>query len=194
MDVGAKTVDGHCSLSYAVCTGNTTMVEWFCQQGEDLHQVQVNGKGALSLAIGSCKPQVARWLLHRGCRLTRRDVNYTYYRCEKQVLGMIFKMTSKIARANFFHSCNVDEKLKLLDLLQLDGDGPSEEEADACFARFNQYNDKTLEHKCIVVLANLIGQQSGALEASLKAVDSLPISSDGKFNLREELVSINLKK
>ena len=107
---------------------------------------------------------------------------------------MIFKMTSKIARANFFHSCNVDEKLKLLDLLQLDGDGPSEEEADACFARFNQYNDKTLEHKCIVVLANLIGQQSGALEASLKAVDSLPISSDGKFNLREELVSINLKK
>ena len=195
VNIGARTVDGHCGLSHAVRTGNTPMVEWFCQQGEDLHQVEVNGEGALSLAIGCSRPQVARWLFHRGFRLTRRDVNYACYRHEKQVLGMIFKMTSKIGRASFFHSCNLDEKLKLLDLLRLDGDneGPSEEEADACFARFNQYNDKKLEHKCMVVLANLIGQQSGALEASLKAVDSLPISSDCKFNLRE-LVSINLEQ
>ena len=72
------------------------------------------------------------------------------------------------------------------------GEKLSKEEADASFARFNQYNDKTLEHKCLVTLANLIGQQSDTLEAGLKAVDSLPISSDCKFNLRE-LVSINLE-
>ena len=170
------------------------MVEWFCQQDEDLHQVEVNGKGALSLAIWCCKPQVARWLFHRGFRLTRRDAKYVNFRREKQVLGMIFKMTSKIGRANFFHSCSLDEKLKLLHLLRLDGDneGPSEEEADACFARFNQYNDKTLEHKCMATLANLIGPQSGTLETGLKAVDSLPIPPVCKDNLRD-LVIINLE-
>ena len=36
------------------------------------------------------------------------------------------------------------------------------------------------------------GQQSGTLEAVLKAVDSLPLVSVGKFNLRE-LVIINLE-
>ena len=195
MDVGAKTVDGHCSLSYAVCTGNTPMVEWFCQQGEDLHQVQVNGKGALLLAIGSCKPQVARWLFHYGFRLTKRDVKFARRWCEKKVLGMIFKMTSRIRRAHLFHSCSLDQKLRLLDFLRPDSDNKilSEEEADASFARFNQYSDKTLEHKCLVALTNLIRQQSDTLEAGFKAVNNLPISSECKFNLRE-LLSIHLKQ
>ena len=69
----------------------------------------------------------------------------------------------------------------------------SEAEADARFARFNQYNDKTLEHRCLVALANVIQQQSGTVEAGLKVVDSLPISPVCKFNLRE-LVNINLEQ
>ena len=44
----------------------------------------------------------------------------------------------------------------------------------------------------MVTLANLIGQRSGTLEAALKAVDSLPLVSVCKFNLRE-LVIINLE-
>ena len=170
------------------------MVEWLCQQGEDVHQVEENGRSALSLAIDDCAPQLAIQLFHRGCRLIKGDIDLFHTRRRKLLLGMIFKMTSNIRRANLFHSSSLDQKLWLLDLLQLDSDKEalSEEEADASFARFNQYNDKTLEHKCISVLANLIGQQADTLEAGLKVVDSLPLSPACKFNLRE-LVIINLE-
>ena len=179
-------------VSIAARSGNLPMLEWFCQQGEDLRQVEENGEGALSMAIYAREPQVALWLLHRGCRLRKGDIRYAFPSPGKSVLGMIFKMTSRIRRASLFHSSNLKYKLRLLEALQLDSKGLSEAEADASFARFNQYDDKTLEHKCIVALANLIGQQSGTLEAALKAVDSLPLVSVCKVNLRE-LVIINLE-
>ena len=43
----------------SICCGNTPGVEWFCQQGVDPHQVEVDGGGALSLAIGCSRPQGA---------------------------------------------------------------------------------------------------------------------------------------
>ena len=146
------------------------------------------------MAIYNGQPQVARWLLQRGLRLKKRDMQLACPHSTKLVLCMIFKLSSKIRRAHLFHSASLQQKLWLLRALQLGSDNKatSEEEADACFARFNRHNDKTLEHKCLVTLANLIGQQSGTLEAGLKAVDSLPIFSDGKFNLRE-LITINLE-
>ena len=195
VNIGAKTVSGFCGLSAALCHGNTPILEWFCRQGEDLHQVKENDEDALSLAIHSCQPLVARWLFRRGFRLKERDIKYAFFDIEVSVLCMIFKMTSGIRRANFFHSLRRHHKLWLLHVLQLDSDcgNLSEKEADACFARFNRYNDKTLEHKCLVALATCIGQQSDTLEAGLKVVDSLPIIPECKFNLRE-LVSINLKK
>ena len=102
---------------------------------------------------------------------------------------MIFKMTSKIRRASLFHSSSLDQKLWILRELQLRGEdeNPSEEEADARFARFNQYDDNTLEHKCLLAVANVIEQRSGTLKAGLKAIDNLLISSDCKFSLRELL-------
>ena len=108
---------------------------------------------------------------------------------------MIFKLTPEIRRASLFHSCSLDAKRWLLRGLQLCSmnENPSEEEADASFARFNQYNDKTLEHKCLVAVAKLINPQSGTLKAGLKFVDSLSIIAACKYNLRE-LVSINLKQ
>ena len=191
-DIGAKDDEDDSPVSIAVCSGNIPMLEWCCQQGEDLHQVEVNGEGALSLAIHAREPQVALWLLHRGCRLIKQDIRYAFSSPGESVLGMIFKMTSRIRRASLFHSFNLNRKLWLLEALQFDTKDPSEAEADARFARFNQYDDKTLEHKCMVTLANLIRQQSGTLEAALKAVDSLPLTSVCKFNLRE-LVIINLE-
>ena len=193
--IGAKTVDGRSSLSSAVIVGNVPMLEWFCHQGEDLFQVKANGKGALSLAIEASRPEVARWLFGRGFQLKKGDFGYAFPNSGYRVLSMIFRMTSRIRRANLFHSSILGEKLRLLIGLGRDGDnvGLSVEEVNTSFARFNQYNGKTLEHKCLVTLTNLIGQQSGTLEAGLKAVDSLPISSDCKFNLRE-LVSINLEQ
>ena len=190
-DIEAENYRGYSLVAIAACSGNIPMLEWFCQRGEDLHQVEENGEGALSLAINACEPQVALWLLHRGCRL-KQDIRHAFSGPGKSVLGMIFKMTSRIRRASLFHSFSLNRKLWLLEALQLDSKDRSEAEADASFARFNQYDDKTLEHKCMVTLANLIGQRSGTLEAALKAVDSLPLVSVCKFNLRE-LVIINLE-
>ena len=167
------------------------LLQWFCQQGVDIHQVEANGKGPLSLAIQACEPQVARWVFQRGFRLIARDIKYAFPNPRELVLGMIFKMTSKIRRANLYHSVRLDQKLWLLHGLRLDSNTENPIKADASFARFNRYNDKTLEHKCLVVLANVIGQHCGTLEAGLKTVDSLPIAADCRFNLRE-LVSINL--
>ena len=193
-DIGAKNDWGESSLSTVVSGGNIPMLEWFCQQGGDLHQIKKNGKGALSLAIHSREPQTAIWLFRRGFRLSSRDIKYSFSRPRKSVLGMIFKMTSGIRRANLFRSLNLNHKLRLLEALQLysGSEELSTEEADASFARFNQYSDKTLEHKCLVTLAKLIGQQAGTLEAGLKAVDSVPVSPTCKPNLRE-LVIISLE-
>ena len=193
-DIGAKSDRGGNSLSTVVCGGNIPMLEWFCQQGGDLHQVKKNGKGALSLAIDSREPQTAMWLFRRGFRLSDTDIGRNLSKAGKSVLAMIFKMTSGIGRANLFHSLNLNHKLWLLEVLQLHSDSKelSTEEADASFARFNQYSDKTLEHKCLVTLAKLIGQQAGTLEAGLKVIDNLSISSDCKHNLRE-LVIISLE-
>ena len=189
--IGAKTVDGRSSLSSAVVVGNVPMLEWFCHQGEDLCQVKANGKGALSLAIEASEPEVARWLFRRGFQLTKGDLGYAYLDSRYRVLIMIFRMTSRIRRAHLFHSSFLGEKIRLLIGLGCNKEDLIEE-ANTSFARFNQYNDKTLEHKCLVTLANLIGQQSGTLKAGLKVVDSLPIPSDCKFNL-QELISINLE-
>ena len=192
-DIGKKNSQGYSSLLTAVRRGNLPMLEWFYQQGGDIYQTDVDGNGALSLAIDFPQPQAAIWLFQRGCRLTRGDIDRPHG--PSRLASMIFKLTPEIRRASLFHSCSLDAKRWLLRGLQLCSmnENPSEEEADASFARFNQYNDKTLEHKCLVAVAKLIEQQSGTLKASLKVVDSLPISAVCKYNLRE-LVGIDLKK
>ena len=194
-NIGAKTEWGYCSLSAAVCNGNTPILEWLCRQGEDISQVELDGKSPLLLAIQDYRPQVAIWLFHRGFRLTKRDIDDAFPIFGSSVMGMILKMTPKIHRANLFRCASLSQKLWFLDLLQLDSgnNALSEKEADDCFARFNQYNDQTLEHRCLVALANIIGQQVGTLEAGFKAVDSLPISLHCKRDLRE-LVIINFEQ
>ena len=190
------------SVVALIRSSNMPMLEWFCQQGVDLHQVERDGKGALSLAILAFKPQIAMWLFHHGFRLTKRDIEHAFSSPGKTVLDMIFKMTSGIRRASLFHSLDLKQKLWLLDALQLSKDSKDqgmvnsddlgEKEANACFARFNQHNDKTLEHKSLVVLAGLIGEQSRTLEEGLKTVDDLLIPLSCKGNLRE-LVIINFE-
>ena len=193
-NIAAKDEHGRSSLFFAVSSGNTPMLEWFCQQGEDFFQVKQNGKGALSLAIEASEPQVARWLFRRGFQLTKEDIRYAFPNSGDRVFSMIFKMTSGVRRATLFHSFRLSDKLRILTGLgRLRGnENLSEEEADANFARFNRYNDKTLEHKCLVAVAKLIGPQSGTLKAGLKVVDSLSIIAACKFNLRE-LVCINFE-
>ena len=205
-DIREKNDLGESSLSAAVRRGNLPMLEWLCQRGGDIHQVDVDGKGALSVAIDASEPLVAVWLCHRGYCLINKDIDYTFSANEllldmifknssKMLLAMIFKMTSKLRRASLYHSCVPDQKFRLLEALELHGDDKhlSEEEADARFARFNQYNDKTLEHKSLLVVANIIKQRSGTLKARLDAIDNLPVSSGCKGNLRD-LVSIDLEK
>ena len=201
-DIRATDGQGYSVLSHAGRLGDIPVLEWFYQQGGDFHQVIENGKSPFLEAIRCYKPQAAIWLFQRGCRLTNRDIDYIlngrfnfFSEVCEMLMGVLFKMTSKIRRASLFHSSSLDQKLSILRRLQLCGENedPSEEEADARFARFNQYNDKRLEQKCLVTLANLIGEQSTTVEAGLKVVDSLSIPSDCKFNLRE-LVTINLEK
>ena len=194
-DIRKKDHLGYNSLSYAIRCGSAPATEWFCQQGEDFHQVKQNGKGALSLAIEASQPQVARWLFRRGFQLIKEDIRYAFPNSGDRVFSMIFKMTSGVRRATLFHSCRLSDKLRILTGLGRlrNNENLSEEEADANFARFNQYNDKTLEHKCLVAVAKLINPQSGTLKAGLKFVDSLSIIAACKYNLRE-LVSINLKQ
>ena len=200
---GEKYNFGDCALSYAVRHGNVAMLEWFCQRGGDIDQIDAAGRGALSLAIDTSQPQVILWLLSRDCCLTKRDIDYTFHRCRlfqqksargfrELLLSMIFAMTSKIRRASLFRSCSLEQKFWLLYCLELYGvnEKPSEEEVDACFARFNQYNDKTLEHKCLLAVTKVIKQRSDTLKVRLDAIDSLSIPFDCKGNLRD-LVSVN---
>ena len=189
-NIGVETVWCDSSLYTALNSGNTHVVEWLCQQGEDLHQFEKNGRSALSIAIEQCSPQLAIHLFHHGCHLITRDIDITYHHHSELLLGMIFKMTSQIRRAHLFHSSSLIQKLRLLDLLQLNRHKVtlSEEEADASFARLNQYSSKTLEHKSLVALVNFIAQQVDTLKEGLKVVDSLPLSPVCKFNLRELVI------
>ena len=191
-DIEAKNDQGYSALSMAVHVGNLPMMEWFCQRGGDIYQIDVEGKSALSQAIDFSQVQAALWLFQRGCRLIKRDIKSGYVNRHELILGMIFKMTSKTARTSLFHASSLGQKRWILRGLELYGEyeDPSEEEADASFARFNQYNDKTLEHKCLLAVARII-ERSGTLKARLDTVDNLPVSSDSKCNLRE-LVGINL--
>ena len=180
------------SFASAVHHGNIPMLEWFCQRSEDICQVKENCQQALSQAIRDDKPRVAIWLLDRGFRLTKGDIDCAHNRARGRVLSMIFQMTSKIGRANLFYSLCPELKLWLLVVLDLysyfdfaNDNRPSEAEVDARFARFNGCNDETLEHKCLIALTKVIKQRSGTFEAGLKAIDSLPISSGCKFDLRE---------
>ena len=204
-DIREKNDIGDSGLAIALRHGNLPMLEWFCRRGGDIHQVDVDGKGALSLAIDASEPLVAVWLFHRGYHLLNKDIDYTFSTNElllhlilknssKMLLAMIFKMTSKIRRASLFHSSRLEQKFRLLRALELYGDDEhlSKEEVDARFARFNQYNDKTLEHKSLSAVANIIKQRYGTLKARLDAIDDLPVSSDCKANLRD-LVSIDLE-
>ena len=195
-DIGAKRKYGSHGLARAVSHGNLPMLEWFYRQGGDLGQIGVDGSSTLSMAIGFEQAQVALWLFQRGFSLTKGNfarIN-TLPLPVALILGMVFRMTSKIRRFILFHTIDPDQKVWLLRQLQLcsHDENPSEREADVRFARFNQYSDKTLKHNCLVTLARLIGQQAGTLEAGLKAIDNLPITSDCKFDLRE-LLPISFK-
>ena len=189
-DIWAKTRQGCNSLSRAVRYGHLPLLDLFYRQGEDVCQNGLNGESALSIAIASGEAQAALWLFQHGFFLTKGDIDRIGTRPEALILGMVFKMTSKIRRFILFHTADPDQKVWLLRGLQRcrNDENPSEGEADASFARFNQYSDKTLKHNCLATLARLIGQQAGTLEASLKAVDRLPITSDCKFDLRELLL------
>ena len=191
-DIEAKNDQGYSALAKAVRVGNLPMMEWFCQRGGDIYQILAEDRSALSLAIDYEQVHVALWLFQRGCRLIKSDIDNYYANREELILGMIFKMTSKAARATLFHASYLDQKRCILRGLELYGEDeyPSEEEADASFARFNQYNDKTLKHKCLLAVARII-ERSGTLKARLDTVDNLPVSSDCKCDLRE-LVGINL--
>ena len=191
-DILTKNDQGYSALSKAVCVGNLPMMEWFCQRGVDIYQIHARGRSALSLTIDYSQVHAALWLFQRGCRLIQSDIGYYHADPEVLILGMIFKMTSKAARATLFHASCLNQKRWILRGLELYGEDeyPSEEEADASFARFNQYNDKTLQHKCLLAVARVI-EEFGTLKARLDAVDNLPISSDCKGDLRE-LVGINL--
>ena len=183
---------GYCTLSNALRGGHLLMLEWFCQRGVDINQIHAGCRSALALAIDNSQVHAALWLFQRGCRLIQSDIDNFYCGHDELILGMIFKMTSKTARATLFHASYLDQKRWILRGLELYGEDeyPSEEEADASFARFNQYNDKTLKHKCLLKVASIIAR-SGTLKARLDTVDNLPISSVSKSNLRE-LVGINL--
>ena len=111
-------------------------------------RLMLEGKSALALAIDFGQVLAALWLFQRGCRLIKSDIDNYYSNRDELLLGMIFKMTSKTARATLFHASCPDQKRWILRGLELYGEDeyPSDEEADASFARFNQYNDKTLEH------------------------------------------------
>ena len=191
-DIEAKNDQGYSALAKAVRVGNLPMMEWFCQRGGDIYQILAEGRSALSLAIDYEQVHAALWLFQRGCRLIKSDIDNYYANREELILGMIFKMTSKAARATLFHASYLDQKRCILRGLELYGEDeyPREEEADASFARFNQYNDKTLKHKCLLAVARII-ERSGTLKARLDTVDNLPVSSDCKCDLRE-LVGINL--
>ena len=203
-DIVVKNEWGYDSIVSLMRDGNIPMLEWFCQRGVDLHQVEKDGKGALSLAIEAFEPHVAMWLFHRGLRLTKKDIEHAFSSHRKLVLVTIFKMTSRIRRANLFHTLNLKHKLWLLDALQLykgskdqrmidsNSEDLSEEEANVSFVRFNQYNDKTLQHKSLVVLSSFIGEQFSTLEQRFNTVDHLPIPIICKDNLRE-LIGINLE-
>ena len=191
-DIEAKNDQGYSALAKAVRVGNLPMMEWFCQRGGDIYQILAEDRSALSLAIDYEQVHVALWLFQRGCRLIKSDIDNYYANREELILGMIFKMTSKAARATLFHASYLDQKRCILRGLELYGEDeyPREEEADASFARFNQYNDKTLKHKCLLAVARII-ERSGTLKARFDTVDNLPVSSDCKCDLRE-LVGINL--
>ena len=191
-DIEAKNDQGYSALAKAVRVGNLPMMEWFCQRGGDIYQILAEGRSALSLAIDYEQVHAALWLFQRGCRLIKSDIDNYYANREELILGMIFKMTSKAARATLFRASYLDQKRCILRGLELYGEDeyPSEEEADASFARFNQYNDKTLKHKCLLAVARII-ERSGTLKARFDTVDNLPVSSDCKCDLRE-LVGINL--
>ena len=193
-DIWAKSKQGCHSLARAVFRGDLPLLEWFYRQGGDVCQIEFKGKSALSKAIDCGQAQVALWLFQRGFFLTIGDLDHIHSHPVAQILGMVFKMTSKIRRFILFHSADPNQKVWLLRALQLcsDDENPSEGEADASFARFNQYSDKTLKHECLFAVASIIRQRSGALEAGLKAVDNLPITSDCKFDLRE-LLPISFK-
>ena len=194
-NIAAEDEYGYSRLFSAVYSGNTPMLEWFCQQGEDFFQVKQNGQGALSLAIETFEPQVARWLFRRGFQLTKGDIRHACPDSGDRVFSMIFKMTSGVRRASLFHSSGLSDKLRILrGLGRLRGnENLSEEKADANFAQFNQYNDKKLEHKCLIAVANVIKQQSGTVEAGFKVADSLSIAPVCKRNLRE-MVSMNFEQ
>ena len=193
-DIWAKSEQGLHSLARgALFRGDLPLLEWFYRQGGDVCH-EFKSKSALSKAIGFGQAQVTLWLFQRGFFLTKGDLDHIPSHPVAQILGMVFKMTSKIRRFILFHSADPNQKVSLLRALQLcrDDENPSEGEADASFARFNQYSDKTLKHECLFAVASIIRQRSGALEAGLKAVDNLPITSDCKFDLRE-LLPISFK-
>ena len=193
-DIWAKSEQGLHSLARgALFRGDLPLLEWFYRQGGDVCH-EFKSKSALSKAIGFGQAQVTLWLFQRGFFLTKGDLDHIPSHPVAQILGMVFKMTSNIRRFILFHSADPNQKVSLLRALQLcrDDENPSEGEADASFARFNQYSDKTLKHECLFAVASIIRQRSGALEAGLKAVDNLPITSDCKFDLRE-LLPISFK-
>ena len=161
----------------AICTGHLPTVQWFCQNGTDIHQICSKGENALSMAINNRHALTAQWLVcSKGMNLIAKDIPEQPLPYSKELIAALFVMMPEINQTTLFCRLSLTQRQWLLEALKLEcPENPTAQALDDCLRRFNQYDLHSLRHRCLESLITNMDNTYPNLGAALKCGSSLPI-------------------
>ena len=177
----------------AIRGGHLPTLQWFCQNGTDIYRVWPGGKIALSLAIEYRHTMMAQWLVRsRGMNLLAEDIPEQCSPYQKDLIAALFVMMPGINQATLFSRLLPTQKQWLLAALKLDYPENSTAQAlEDCLRRFNQYDLRSLRHRCLESIVTNMDDSYPNLDAALKHSGSLPIPKRLATDLQRLLTDKN---
>lgn len=97
-------------LADAICCGNLSIVEWLCQQGLALAEVNLDGKDALSLAIRGDHIKMSRWMCRQGCTLGAEHIDVAIMAQSREVIRVLYRALPLAGRAALVRTLNTKQR------------------------------------------------------------------------------------
>ncbi len=173
-------------LREAIFCGDLSIVEWLCQQGRALPEVNLDGQDALSLAIRGNHIKMSRWMFRRGCTLGAEHIDVAMMSQRREVISVLYRALSLVGRAALVRTLNTEQKRWLAGALQIKFQGsPSAKmigEALECFDAAGGVN--ALRQQSLQAVVRVLRNRYPTLAEAFCGVSCLPLPETLKNDLQ----------
>lgn len=173
-------------LADAICCGNLSIVEWLCQQGLALAEVNLDGKDALSLAIRGDHIKMSRWMCRQGCTLGAEHIDVAIMAQSREVIRVLYRALPLAGRAALVSTLNTKQRRWLAGALQIkcQGSSPSAKMSDEALECFDAGGVNMLRQQSLQVVVRELRNRYLTLAEAFCGVSRLPLPETLKNELQ----------